>query len=175
MLLFLGISWTEKNNLQVHFQIPGAWQLAVLAESLGSFLPWQFFSENFIKFREQFLADFPSSTYRLVQNNTRLYEIIMKSTELRSFQACHSLLAFSSKFLEWTVTSRRVNFLTTPAPSLNLYRGFSFPFASPLAVCPMHQSQSRASSGLSHFPHLLLRSLAFSLHSFQFLQVAPSL
>ena len=26
MLLFLGISWAGKNNLQVHFQIPGAWR-----------------------------------------------------------------------------------------------------------------------------------------------------
>lgn len=50
-----------------------------------------------------------------------------------------------------------------PTPSLNLYSGFSFPFASTLAVRPMHQSQSPAGSGLSHYSHLLLlRSPVFS-------------
>lgn len=43
-------------------------------------------------------------------------------------------------------------------PFLKSLQGLLISFASPLAVCLMHQSQPPAGSGLSHFPHLLLRS-----------------
>lgn len=59
-------------------------QLAVLAKALGSFLPWQYFLKILMNL-EPFLADCFPSTYRLVQNNSSLYEIIMESTKFSSF------------------------------------------------------------------------------------------